>query len=159
MTSPRKIESNKLNASRSSGPRTPGGKLRSRNNSRRHGLATRIEDASEVKGSIDRLTAILADGTDDFERAEQARILAECHFDLRRIGAARFDVFLAMDDLENTTGDDFENALRAMASISRYQTRALSKNRRARSRFLLVAEAAHGGRLEGQQEKKKVNDK
>jgi hypothetical protein len=131
VTSARKIESNKSNASRSTGPRTPGGKLRSRNNSRRHGLATRVEDAPEVKGSIDRLTAILAEGTDDFERAEQARSLAECHFDLRRIRAARFDVFLTMDDLENATAGDFEKALGVMASISRYQTRALSKNRRA----------------------------
>jgi hypothetical protein len=36
---------------------------------------------------------MLAEGADDFERIEQSRILAERHFDLRRIRAARFDVF------------------------------------------------------------------
>jgi hypothetical protein len=36
-----------------------------------------------------------------------------------------------MDDLEAVSGKDFEVALRAMDSISRYETRALSKRRKA----------------------------
>src|SRR5229473_8593273 len=128
MTSARKIESNKNNASRSTGPRTPGGKLRSCQNARRHGLATRIEDDPEAKCGIECLAAILAQGADDFERIEQSRVLAECHFDLRRIRAARFEAFSAMNDLENASRDDFEKALRAMASISRYERRAFSKS-------------------------------
>jgi hypothetical protein len=131
MTSIRKIESNKRNASRSTGPRTPGGKLRSRTNARRHGLAMRIEDDPEAKGGIEFLTATLVEGTDDFERREQARILAGCYFDLNRIRAARYDVFSMMDDLEAVSGKDFEVALRAMDSISRYETRTLSKRRKA----------------------------
>jgi hypothetical protein len=62
---------------------------------------------------------------------EQSRILAECHFDLHRIRAARYEVFSAMEDLENVSGGDFDNALRAMNRISRYETRALSKRRQA----------------------------
>jgi hypothetical protein len=131
MTSIRKIESNKRNASRSTGPRTPGGKLRSRHNARRHGLATRLEDDCEASERIECLTAILAEGADDFERMKQSRMLAECHFDLRRIRAARHDVFLTMGGLENVSGNDFEIALRAMDGIRRYETRALSKRRRA----------------------------
>ena len=131
MTSIRKIEANKNNASRSTGPRTPGGKLRSSQNARRHGLATRIEDDPEARGGIECLTAMLAEGTDDFERIEQSRILAERHFNLRRIRAARFDVFSTISDLENASLNDFERALRAMASISRYERRALSKNKLA----------------------------
>jgi hypothetical protein len=130
MTSIRKIESNKNNASRSTGPRTSGGKLRSCQNARRHGLATRIEDDPEAKGGIECLAAILAEGNDDFERIEQSRVLAECHFDLRRIRAARFHVFSKMNDLENASREDFEKALRAMGSISRYQRRAFSKGKR-----------------------------
>jgi hypothetical protein len=71
---------------------------------------------------------MLAEGT---ERIEQSRILAERHFDLRRIRAARFDVFSTISDLENASLNDFERALRAMASISRYERRALSKNKLA----------------------------
>jgi hypothetical protein len=131
MTSIRKIEANKNNASRSTGPRTPGGKLRSSQNARRHGLATRIEDDPEARGGIECLTAMLAEGTDDFERIEQSRMLAERHFNLRRIRAARFDVFSTISDLENASLNDIERALRAMASISRYERRALSKNKLA----------------------------
>ena len=131
MTSILKIESNKKNASRSTGPRTPGGKLRSRHNARRHGLATRIEDDPAAKDGIACLTAILADGDDGFEQVERSRVLAECHFDQRRIRAARFDVFLSVTDLEHASAEDFEVALRAMDSISRYATRAVSKRKRA----------------------------
>jgi hypothetical protein len=131
MTSTRKLESNKRNASQSTGPRTPGGKLHSRNNARRHGLATRLEDSCEVNEKIEYLAAILAEGSNDFLRIEQSRILAGCHFDLRRIRAARHDVFLKMDNLEDVSGNDFEIALSAMDRISRYERRALSKRRRA----------------------------
>jgi hypothetical protein len=131
VTSARKIESNKRNASRSTGPRTPGGKLRSRNNARRHGLATRIEDDPEAQGRIEDLTTILAEGSNEFEHVERSRTLAECYFDLRRIRAARYEVFLSISDFENVSGGDFENALRAMDGISRYETRASSKRRQA----------------------------
>jgi hypothetical protein len=131
MTSTRKIESNKKNASRSTGPRTPGGKLRSRHNSRRHGLATKIEDDPEAKGKIKCLTAILAEDSSDFERMEQARILAECYFDLRRIRAVRSELFFTIDDLEIASRNDFENAFCAMDRISRYELRAISKRKKA----------------------------
>jgi hypothetical protein len=114
MTSTRKLESNKSNASRSTGPRTPGGKLRSRNNARRHGLATPVEDDGEERGRIESLTAIPAEGTTDFRRIEQLRMIAECHFDLRRIRVARHDVFLTTADFENLGGNGLEAALDAI---------------------------------------------
>ncbi len=131
MTSTRKIKSNKKNASHSTGPLTPGGKLRSRHNAHRHGLATRIGDDPKTKDNIECLTAILAEGTNGFERIEQSRAFAECHFDQRRIRAARFDVFLTMAYLENAGAGDFEAALRKMGNISRYATRAFSRAKKA----------------------------
>jgi hypothetical protein len=131
MTSARKIESNKRNASRSTGPRTAGGKSRSRSNARRHGLATRLEDDLAEREKIEDLAAILAEGSDDFGRIEQSRVVAECYFDLNRIRAARHDAFLTTADLENASVSAFDDALRAIASISRYETRALSKRRQA----------------------------
>jgi len=127
MTSEGKQESNKRNALRSTGPRTAGGKLRSRHNARRHGLAAPIQDDPEVKGRIDSLAEILADGRTHRAIADPRRM----PFELSRIRAARYEVFLTMDDLENTGSNDFEKALHAMGKISRYETRAFSKCRRA----------------------------
>jgi hypothetical protein len=131
VTSTRKLEANRRNAARSTGPRTPGGKLRSRQNARRHGLATPVENDSEVKASIERVGAILAEGGDDFLHFEKMRTIAECHFDLRRIRAARYDVFLRLGDVENASRKDLETASRAMDSISRYERRAISKRKQA----------------------------
>jgi DNA repair protein RadC len=129
MISNRKLESNKRNASRSTGPRTPGGKLRSRNNARRHGLATHVEDDVEAAAGIELLAAILSEGTDDFGQIEHSRFVAECHFDLRQIRAARHDVFKTMHDLGNASSNDFESALRAIDRIGRYERRARSKSK------------------------------
>ena len=77
----RKLEANRRNASRSSGPRTPGSKLRSRQNARRHGLATPVENDSEVKASIECVVAILAEGGDYFvhrKRAPLSNVISTC---------------------------------------------------------------------------------
>jgi hypothetical protein len=54
MTSRRQLRANRLNALRSTGPRSPQGKLRSRNNALRHGLTAEtiisvLEDAAEYE--------------------------------------------------------------------------------------------------------------
>ena len=131
MTSIRKIESNKLNASRSTGPRTPGGKLRSRDNARRHGLATRIEDDPGAKAGIECLAAILAEGSENYERIEKSRVLAESQFERRRIRTARYEVFLSMNDMENVSINGFQIAMRAFDAISRHARRAFSKRKQA----------------------------
>ena len=131
MTSIRKIESNKRNASRSTGPRTPGGKLRSRDNARRHGLATRIEDDPGAKAGIECLAAILAEGSENYERIEKSRVLAESQFERRRIRTARYEVFLSINDMKNVSINDFQIAMRAIDAISRYEKRALSKRKQA----------------------------
>src|SRR5260221_2385090 len=96
MTTIRKIESNKWNAARSTGPGPPGGNLRSRRSARRHGFATRIEDDPGARGGIDCLAAILAEGSDDFDRIEKSRVLAESQFERRRIRVARYEIFLSI---------------------------------------------------------------
>jgi hypothetical protein len=66
MTSLRQIAANRCNASKSSGPRTEQGKLRSRGNAVRHGLSAEtvigaLEDAEDYKGFE---AAIIADYDD-----------------------------------------------------------------------------------------------
>jgi len=65
--------------------------------------------------------------SDDFERTERSRILAECQFDLNRSWPARHDVFLTVNDLEVVGGNDFETPMRGLDRIGRDETRALSK--------------------------------
>lgn len=92
MTSDRQRASNRCNACLSSGPRTLAGKLRSRNNAIRHGLATPISQSATLALEIELLAKRLAGFDNDFWQIEHARIIAESHFDLRRIRAARTEV-------------------------------------------------------------------
>jgi hypothetical protein len=72
---------------------------------------------------------VLAEGSDDFWKIEQSRAVAECYFDLRRIWAARDRLFVMMTGLPDP--DAHDAAARKMEKISRYETRAMSKQRRA----------------------------
>jgi hypothetical protein len=61
-----------------------------------------LEDDCEAKEWIEGLTAILAEGSNYFRRIEQSRIVAECHFDLCRIPAARQDVLTCFPEMDST---------------------------------------------------------
>lgn len=131
MTSLRKVESNRRNASLSSGPRTQGGKLRSKRNALRHGLASPIGNDLDERVNVERLALVLSGYTNDWHRLEEARITAECHFDLLRIRNTRFEIFRSLGDIETATGDQLALAIRAIEKIARYERRSLSKRRTA----------------------------
>jgi hypothetical protein len=67
-------------------------------------------------------------GSSEFEPVDQSRGFVECHFDLRRIRAARFGVFLTMADLENSTSRDLESALCATQRQSFWQNEPNPRN-------------------------------
>jgi hypothetical protein len=77
-----------------------GGKLRSRNNALRHGLAVRIGDDPTYLRDIEGLAAQLSGYSNDFRRTELARTIAECYFDLQRVRAARSEVLTRIGELE-----------------------------------------------------------
>jgi hypothetical protein len=129
--SDRKLTANKRNASLSTGPRTLGGKLRSRSNALRHGLATRIDVDPAAAQNIERLARILAGFSNDFWPNEHARTIAECYFDMQRIHAARTAVLQRMGELEAADISEHALAARAMEKINRYERRVLSKRRKA----------------------------
>jgi hypothetical protein len=108
-----------------------GGKLRSRNNALRHGLATRIDDDLAAAQNIERLARILAGFSNDFSRSEQARTIAECYFDMQRIHAARTAVLQRVGELEAADIAEHTLAARAVEKINRYERRVLSKRRKA----------------------------
>jgi hypothetical protein len=131
LISDRKLKANKRNASLSTGPRTLGGKLRSRNNALRHGLATRIDDDLAAAQNIERLARILAEFSNDFSRSEHARTIAECYFDMQRIHAARTKVLQRIGELESADTAEHALAARAVEKINRYERRVSSKRRKA----------------------------
>lgn len=58
MASPRKVQANRLNAKRSSGPRTETGKARSSRNARQHGLSRlNLEDDVSSDALVSAITA------------------------------------------------------------------------------------------------------
>lgn len=130
MSSIRKAAANKLNASRSTGPRTPGGKLRSSRNSFRHGLATPVTHDLMAAYGIDRLARALAENSNDYLRLEKARVVAESHFDLARIRAARTTVLARNGEGESFSTRDAVLVVSALEKIARYELRTRSKLRK-----------------------------
>ena len=80
MTSQRQLEANRANAKRSTGPKTPEGKARSRWNSYNHGLRARILLSGEDEAEFHQLRARLLDEYDP-----QTTMGAELVEDLARI--------------------------------------------------------------------------
>jgi hypothetical protein len=92
LTSPRKAETNRQNARKSSGPKSETGKARSARNARRHGLAVSLwSDTRLVAGIEDLARDIAGERASDEERA-LARRIAEAHVDLVRIRQARHNL-------------------------------------------------------------------
>src|ERR1041385_702305 len=96
MTTDRQIAANRANAQKSTGPKTEGGKSRSRRNAYRHGLAaesvvTVLEDDRAYKKFESRILADYAPETAT-ERALVVRI-ASLHWRLRRAVAIESGLF------------------------------------------------------------------
>jgi len=122
----KKRDANKKNACLSTGPRTQAGKLRSRANALRHGLATAIADDLVLLKEIERLAGLLVNTSDDRSLVVQAHIVAECHLELRRIRAARHR---ALREIAKAEIEQLEPALVETARFHRYMRRALSRRR------------------------------
>jgi len=80
--------------------------------------------------NIDRLATVLAAYSNDYWRIENARGIAESHFDLARIRAARAEVLWRVGGLENCVGDELNQALSALEKIARYEQRTRTRLRR-----------------------------
>jgi len=132
----RKLIANRRNASLSTGPRTVGGKLRSSHNAYRHGLATAITYDASAAVNIDRLVRALTASSNDYGRIEKARVVAESHFDLARIRAAKAEILWRIGNFENADNDDLIRVLNTIENVARYERRTRSKLRRALRAFL-----------------------
>lgn len=89
MISNKKVAANRLNASKSTGPRTLQGKSRARGNAWRHGWSAAIKVHSTDSADVERMAkAICGDHTTP-AMYEQALIIAECEILLLNLRAAR----------------------------------------------------------------------
>ena len=151
MTSKARIEANRRNAARSTGPRTAEGKSRSSQNARRHGFASILIDNAPRSKRAELLARALAGPDPDPERLHQARIVAKMRIRLDQIAEAKSGLIKRMNiELPATkinliygllsirdwnswlrVADVVTKCLRQLRCLDRYEQRALSRCRRA----------------------------
>src|SRR5262245_22716528 len=140
MTSAAKVDANRRNAQKSTGPRSAAGKVRIRNNALQHGLAIPANYYGEV---IDDVAVQFVPDSANPAEQDLARHAAEAHLELLRIrrskvglinGAARR---LERDaDAQSLAQDErtslaFEQQAKTLAAFDRYERRALARRNRA----------------------------
>lgn len=85
----RRARANRLNAQKSTGPKSSEGKRRSSKNARRHGLSLPVTSDPELCKEVDHLAMIIAGKEADPPSLEAARRIAEPQIDLIRLRRAR----------------------------------------------------------------------
>jgi hypothetical protein len=131
MTSDRKIESNRKNAQKSTGPRSEAGQRRSRRNALHHGLAIAIGSDPSFSEDIKRLASALAQGRSGLNIREIALQVAEAEIDLLRIRKLRASRFNSILGNPEPKLDDHSQLDEELAKLERYERRAFSRRKRA----------------------------
>lgn len=129
MTSDRKIASNRNNAKKSTGPRSEGGRQRTKLNALRHGLAVAIGSQPCFSEDIEALTkALVGDGGPPSEFARQA---AEAEIDLLRIRKIRALQLAAIADNPGAQSEAYAKLAKNLSKVERYERRAISRRKNA----------------------------
>lgn len=147
MTSIRKIAANRVNAARSTGPRSAQGKSSSSSNAFKHGLAARFPPNWGRSEQLERLAKSIVGETKNPHGQELAHQAAEAEFELRRIRAYRSslidlanatvkldsaneDLSLEGSELTLTQATAIIRTIDDIATVDRYERRALSRRNR-----------------------------
>lgn len=128
MMSERRIEANRRNARKSTGPRTTEGRARVSRNARKHGLAISIVLDEKWSPMVQQLARALAGENPSAERLEVARHAAEAQLEILRARACR--ALLAEKKIRGPK-------TKIMSTLKRYEARAWS--RRSRMFEILVS--------------------
>jgi len=153
MTSLKKIEANRRNASRSTGPRTAEGKTRASRNAVKHGLASIGSTDPEMAHEVEALACAIAGEDSNGDRQAVAREAAAAWIALQRakaVQAALLDREIAVmeracpaEGNRYTQGMRISNeAVKQAAAVDRYIRRAQS---RCRPLFKLLEEGPATG--------------
>jgi len=156
-----RAEANRLNAIKSTGPRSLRGKARAAQNARRHGFASASTGRDGHPEEVEYLARIFAGNGTSTVRLAQARVVAEMELLLGRICEARVNVInrhlsgpssvVAVDELppkaelafqppaaepKSRSSNDWDNdswkqVLPELLSLDRYEARALARRTRA----------------------------
>jgi len=127
MTSPRHLFVNRQNALRSSGPKTPAGKARVRQNARRHGLSVLAQHDPARSGEIAALARAIAGDNADARSLELAARVAAAQLDVVQARRVRLALYPAEPDAPG--------AIARLAAVDRYEGRALTRRNRAIREF------------------------
>jgi len=144
MTSQKKIEANRGNSLRSTGPRSAAGKERSRRNAFKHGLAVSLNRDASFAGRVETFMTDLAQLF--AEPSDTLRQVAERQTEVERIQQTRLAMINrrlgqqvgAADDAasaEARSAAGVAAALPELARLDRYERRALSRLRKVLRSF------------------------
>lgn len=138
MTSQARIDANRRNALRSTGPRSDKGKARSRRNALKHGLSVAVSRDEAVAAELEAIAAVFAPLLDDSR--EIAQLAAELQLQMVRVQRRRAELIdrsirqvkKLSDSLNPQTAEilGIAAALPGIAAFDRYEQRALSRLRK-----------------------------
>jgi hypothetical protein len=129
MASERQIAANRLNARKSTGPRSRAGKRRASRNAYRHGLASSRKPDAATARKLDQLARQIAGDSNSEIILELARSAAEAELDLARVRLAwvalinRVSAFGAIDPFFDELAKDKAKWQRLRAELRHFKAR------------------------------------
>jgi hypothetical protein len=130
MTTARKAEANRINARKSTGPRTGLGKARASRSARRHGLSIPVLADGELSKEVKALALKMVGSCTGVDVLAPARQVAEAQVDLERARRARYHLLARGLDPHDEAAS-FAKLAPQLARLQRYERRALSRRKSA----------------------------
>jgi len=131
MPTDRQIGANRINARKSTGPRSKKGKQASRRNALRHGLAIGIGGDPTFHEDVEKLARALSLSKGVQKVNDHAREAAEAQLDLVRIQKVRAWLFERLYFADNASLGSLAELNDKLTKLLRYDRRAFSKLKRA----------------------------